>query len=59
MSESGLQDLIDAHWAYVKGVIEAHNGTDLELAVAEFHYKSAFKHGWKHAKEDKEPPDEG
>ena len=47
-----LEKMIDAHWAYIESLLRCHNASQAELKTAEFHYKSAFKHGWKHAKED-------
>lgn len=46
-----LDDLIDQHWRYVSGILQAHAATDAEQRVAEFHYRTAFRHGWKHALE--------
>ena len=46
------QDLANDHWAYIEELLTAH-GEDVEkVSVAEFHYKEAFKHGYKHCWED-------
>lgn len=47
-----IQKMIDDHWRYVQGVLLAH-GTELnEIELCEHHYKTAFAHGYKHAKEE-------
>ena len=53
MTEDELTEMIDKHWEYVKGVLLAHNPS-LNTREAEYHYKSAARHFWKHAKEDNE-----
>lgn len=50
--ESFLLKLIDDHWRYIEGVIQstgAHSQKHLE--EIQFHYITAFRHGWKHHKE--------
>ena len=43
-----IEKLIDDHWDYVKSVLDhAHMDAD-EMDNIEFHYKTAFEHGWKH-----------
>lgn len=56
-----LDKLIDDHWEYIGGLLDAHRGdTVVDLVqsnysnykkMIEFHYKSAFRHGFKHALE--------
>ncbi len=52
-----LDKLIDDHWKYVEMALMTHlvDPTHLvipkEIQVAEFHYRTAFQHGWKHALE--------
>ena len=46
-----LEHLIDAHWLYVSEFLKAHNEPEDTIAKIEFHYKSAFRHGYKHANE--------
>jgi len=52
-----LDKLIDDHWKYVEMTLMTHlvDPTHLaipkEIQVAEFHYRTAFRHGWKHALE--------
>ena len=50
--DDGLRNLIDAHWAYIESLLRVH-GQD-NLRIIEYHYKTAFAHGWKHAMEEKE-----
>lgn len=46
--------IADDHWEFVKGLIcAAYAGIELDLSLVDFAYKSAFLHGWKHAKDDK------
>ncbi len=55
MKPEALQEMIDAHWDYVKDVIRnAHGGTVIEARMQEleFHYKTAFRHGYKHAMQE-------
>ena len=49
---SDLKDLIDAHWNYVRNLLEAHGTNKHVIKACEYHYKSAFKHGYKHCKEE-------
>jgi len=53
-----VKKLCDEHWNYVKGVLiageepaEPFSTEEKKLAVIEFHYKTAFEHGFKHGKE--------
>lgn len=48
------KDLAEAHWEYIKGVLLAHKVSPEIVNLCAFHYKAAFIHGWKHAKEDQE-----
>lgn len=46
-----LNKLINDHWKYIEGVLD-HSGTEYEsIKEIEYHYKTAFEHGWRHAKE--------
>ncbi len=51
--EEDPRQLANDHWDFVKKVIDLHDsglhGTS--LAMAEFYYKEAFVHGWKHGRE--------
>ena len=47
--EKYLDVLIDKHWEYIKSLLNAHD--EKETIKVEFHYKTAFAHGWKHHKE--------
>lgn len=43
--------LAEDHWSYVQDVLASH-GVDAEtIKTSEFHYKSAFIHGFKHGVE--------
>jgi hypothetical protein len=53
------EQLAQQHWAYVEQVIrhewgETENMDEEYLKALEFHYKSAFAHGFKHGKEEKQ-----
>lgn len=43
-------ELAEAHWEYIKGVLEIHG--QKELDVIEYHYKTAMIHGYKHGQTD-------
>lgn len=45
-----VKELIDAHWAYIEGVLSPHMTIE-HLNDIKYHYKTAFAHGWRHAKE--------
>ena len=45
--------LASAHWQYIESLLKIHGETDVIIAKCGHHYKTAFLHGWKHAKEDK------
>ena len=44
-----LDELIDKHWEYIKSLLNAHD--ERNIRAVEFHYRTAFAHGWKHHKE--------
>ena len=44
--------LASAHWQYIESVLKQHGEEDSVIAKCGHHYKAAFLHGWKHAKED-------
>lgn len=47
-----LEKLVEDHWDYIKGVLEqTKSKTDYEIYEIGFHYKTAMRHGWKHAME--------
>lgn len=50
-SEADLNKLIDDHWSYIKELLLVHGHSDADINTISFHYKTAFKHGYKHAKE--------
>jgi hypothetical protein len=45
-------ELAEDHWDYIESLLYAHNIPIKELDIARFHYKEAFKHGYKHCWED-------
>ena len=47
-----LEELLKAHWDYVYSTLKIHDAHENEIAIAEFHYKTAFRHGWKHAMDE-------
>lgn len=53
---SNAENLAEAHWGYIQGVLEhaykeASGGEEYVKEIG-YHYKTAFVHGWKHAKEE-------
>ena len=52
--EEILSNLINEHWGYILKFLKAHDEPDDVIKMIEFHYKTAFEHGWKHHKELKE-----
>jgi len=44
--------MIDGHWNYSRGLLEAAGISGIALRIAEYAYKQAFAHGWKHCEED-------
>lgn len=48
MPEKSIQDLIDAHWDYIRQTLAVHGAGDKELELVGHHYKTAFLHGFKH-----------
>jgi len=57
MSKETLEEMAENHWNYTKGVIEysiQKSEVDYEqvLCLCEYLYIEAFKHGYKHGKND-------
>ena len=54
IEETYLSNLIDSHWDYVAEVLTVGQiqKPPEGLDIIEFHYKSAFRHGYKHGRED-------
>lgn len=48
------EELAEAHWGYIEGILAVHNVTIAEITACGYHYKAAFVHGYKHALEDLE-----
>lgn len=46
-------ELAEEHWQYVERLLDIHYKGPTDITIIEFHYRSAFVHGYKHAKEDK------
>jgi len=46
-----LKKLIDAHWLYIRKLLDVHGESPEVISKIKFHYKTAFEHGWKHGKE--------
>uniref|UniRef100_A0A6H2A4X9 Uncharacterized protein n=1 Tax=viral metagenome TaxID=1070528 RepID=A0A6H2A4X9_9ZZZZ len=51
--ETKLKKLITAHWKYIEQLLKTHKENDETIKKIKFHYKTAFKHGYKHANDDK------
>jgi len=49
---SRVKELIEEHWKYIENLLRAHNTTTCDMKGIEYHYKTAFMHGYKHALED-------
>jgi hypothetical protein len=47
-----LNKLIDAHWSYIEALLITHGQDDQTIKEIGFHYRTAFRHGYKHAKEE-------
>jgi len=53
MTNDALTKLIDDHWQYVRGIIAFYYpGEPVGIQMIEYHYKTAFQHGYKHAAEE-------
>lgn len=46
------QKLSNEHWLYVKSVLKTHKIKSDIMNIIEFHYKTAFIHGYKHGVEN-------
>jgi len=46
--EEYLNKLIEDHWHYIAGILQYTTSDVKEIG---YHYKTAFRHGWKHHKE--------
>jgi len=52
--KSHAKELASQHWSYVSNVVSLHQSPDTdnrEITIAEFHYKTATEHGFKHGVE--------
>lgn len=54
MNDKELNKMTDAHWDYIREVLYTHDVGNDTINKIGFHYKSAMKHGYKHAKEEYE-----
>lgn len=45
--------LADEHWSYIRFLLLTHGTKEEDLGQVEFHYRSAFVHGYKHGLEAK------
>jgi len=45
------KDLAEAHWSYVKSLLEAHGEAEATVELIGFHYCSSFLYGFKHGVE--------
>jgi len=46
------KELAEAHWAYLRSLLMRHNISEDVIGCSMFHYQTAFKHGYKHGRED-------
>jgi hypothetical protein len=46
-----LDKLVNDHWSYIKGVLEVAGAIQEDIEMCEYHYKTAAKHFWSHARE--------
>ena len=46
------KQLSNEHWTYIEKLLRTHNTPDRDIRLVEFHYKTAFIHGYKHALEE-------
>ena len=51
MQPESASDLATLHWEYVEKTLKKHGVDDKVIAIAKYHYKSAFIHGFKHGME--------
>ena len=47
-----LDTMIQAHWDYSRGILEAADVDEMTVRVAEYFYKQAWKHAIKHEREE-------
>jgi len=43
--------LAEAHWSFIEELLKTHGESEDVIRKCEFHYKSAFRHGFKHGLE--------
>ena len=53
---SADDDMIFDHWAYVASVLATHGEDAKTIGLCGFHYRAAFAHGLKHAREERVAP---
>jgi len=46
------EKLAQEHWEYIEKLLKTHGEKEEIIRKIGFHYKTAFKHGYKHALED-------
>lgn len=46
------KELAEAHWRYIESLLNAHGSNPNIMELIEFHYNTAFIHGYKHGQED-------
>ena len=46
------KELAENHWSYIQSLLETHGTLDDVMDRIEFHYKTAFLHGYGHGQED-------
>jgi hypothetical protein len=48
------KELAEAHWGYIKGLLEQHGESARTIELIGWHYKTSMVHGYGHGAEDKE-----
>ena len=48
------KDLAEAHWGYIKSLLEKHGETARTIELIGWHYRTSMVHGYGHGAEDKE-----
>jgi len=52
VSMETVEELASAHWKFIKDLLIAHGENEETINKIDFHYKSAFVHGYKHCQQE-------
>ena len=47
-----VKELAEEHWDYIEAVLRTHNELKQIIVKIQFHYITAFEHGWKHFEQE-------